>query len=128
METNARIRTNHTNSQPFLLYAATSWAYHLELSSAYRDRESLVLLSKFLQSPSLLAWIERLAVAGELRVLVHASNALTRFLDKRARVDAEESPLTYQLQEKDVLKQWAVDMTKIVGKFETHLAAYPRFI
>lgn len=126
--TNPRIRSDHTKSQPFLLYAATSWAYHLELSSAYRDRDSLVLLAIFLQSPSVLTWIECLAVAGELRVLVLASKALTRFLDKKARVDSEESPLTHQLQEKDVVKQWAVDLTKIVGKFGTHLAAYPRSI
>ncbi|KAI7777971.1 hypothetical protein LA080_002883 [Diaporthe eres] len=128
LTTNARIRPDHTKSQPFLLYAATSWAYHLELSSAYRHRDSLVLLSKFLQSASVLSWIECLAVAGELQVLVHASKALTKFLDTRARVDSEESPLTHQLQEKDVLKQWAVDLTKIVWKFGTHLAAYPRSI
>lgn len=128
LSTNPRIRTDHMKSQPFLLYSATSWAYHLEFSSAYRDRDSVVLLAKFLQSSSVLAWIECLAVAGELRMLVHASKALTKFLDKRARVDSEQSPLTHQLQEKDVLKQWAVDLTKIVGKFGTHLAAYPRSI
>jgi WD40 repeat protein len=128
LTTNPRIRANHNNSQPFLLYAATSWAYHLELSSAYRDRDSLVILAKFLLSPSVLAWIECLAIAGELRVLVHASKALTKFLEKRARIDSEQSPLTHQLQEKDILKQWAVDLTKIVGKFGTHLAAYPRSI
>lgn len=123
-----RIRADYTNSHPFLLYAATSWAYHLEISSAHRDRDSLVLLAKFLLSPSVLAWIECLAAAGELRVLVTASKALTRFLEKRARIDSEKSPLTHQLQEKDVLKRWAVDLTKIVGKFGTHLAAYPRSI
>lgn len=128
LNTNTRLRASYTDAQPFLLYAATSWAYHLDLSSAYKDRDSLVLLAKFLLSPSVLAWIECLAIAGELRVLVHASGALTRFLEKRARIDSEQSPLTHQLQEKDVLRQWSVDLTKIAGKFGTHLAAYPRSI
>ncbi|KAG8158557.1 hypothetical protein KVR01_011679 [Diaporthe batatas] len=129
LTTSPRIRANFADSQPFLLYTATSWPYHLDFSTAYCDRVALVQLEKFLLSRSVLAWIECLAIVGELRVLVHASEALTRLLEKSfVVVDSEQSRPAQQLQGKDLLKQWAVDLMKIVGKFGSHLAAYPRSI
>lgn len=125
---NPRIQAEQVKSQPFLLYAATSWAYHLRLSSAWKDRNSLLLLAKFFQRPSVLTWIYCLAVVGQLRVLVQASKTLTDFLERRATVDSEESPITHQIQEKEAIAQWAMDLVKIVGKFGTHLVAYPRSI
>ncbi|KFY14348.1 hypothetical protein V492_02683 [Pseudogymnoascus sp. VKM F-4246] len=125
---NARTRVEQVQSQPFFLYAATSWAYHLSLSSAAEDRGSLLLLAKFLRGPSILTWIHCLAVAGQLRILVLASKILTAFLEKRARVDSEQSPITHQLPEKETIELWAIDLVKIVGKFGTHLISYPKSI
>lgn len=128
LTTKPRIRADYTDTQPFLLYAATSWAYHLDFSSAHKDSESLVLLEKFLLSTSALAWIECLAIADELRVLVHASKALTSFVEKRAANDSEQGLLTHQRHGEDAAREWAVDLTKIVAKFGAHLVAYPRSI
>ena len=126
--TNPRTRVKQVLSQPFLLYAATSWAHHLSLSSAAQDRASLLLLAKFLRGPSVLTWIYCLALAGQLRILVLASKSLMSFLEKRARIDKEESPITHLLQERETIELWAVDLIKVVGKFGTHLVSHPKSI
>lgn len=128
LTTNPRMQVEQAKSRPFMMYAATSWAYHLQLSSASEDRNSLLLLAKFFEEPSVLTWIYCLAIAGQLSVLVQASKTLTDFLEKRTKVDTEESPNTHRLQEKETIAQWAVDLIKIVGKFGAHLVTYPRSI
>jgi WD40 repeat protein len=125
---NSRTRVEQVLSQPFLLYAATSWPHHLSLSSAAQDRASLLLLAKFLRGPSVLTWIHCLALAGQLRILVLASKSLMSFLEKRARIDKEESPITHPLREKETIELWATDLIKVVGKFGTHLVSHPKSI
>jgi WD40 repeat protein len=128
LDRNLRARVDQVPPQPFLNYAATSWSYHLNLSAAFRDRTSLLILAKFLRGPSVLTWIHVLALASQLRVLASTSKTLTSFLEKRGRVDAEQSPMTHCLQEKETIELWATDLIKIVGKFGTHLVSYPRSI
>jgi WD40 repeat protein len=125
---NTRTLMEHISSQPFLLYAATSWAHHLSLSSAAQDRASLLLLAKFLDGPSVLTWIHYLALAGQLRILVLASKSLMAFLEKRARIDVEESHITHPLREMEMIGLWAIDFIKVVGKFGTHLVSHPKSI
>lgn len=123
-----RLRPDLLSTQPFLLYASTSWSYHLSLSVISLDHLQTITLTKFFQSPSVLTWIHTLALTGQLTYLVRSSQSITSYLAKQARMDAENSPLSQRLQEKECLESWATDLIKIVGKFRTNLTKHPRSI
>lgn len=128
LENSLKLRRDQINSQPFMLYAATSWSYHLSRSAAFSDQVSIEMLARFFQGPCVLTWIYVLALTSQLRILVYTSQTLTSFLDKKAKTDAEKSPLTHRLREKEVLELWVTDLVKIVGKFGAHLLAHPRLV
>lgn len=123
-----RLRSEQIFSQPFLLYASTSWSYHLALSSVSLDHMQTITLAKFFQGPSVMAWIQVLALAGQLKCLVHSSHSITSYLGKQAKVDAESSPLNQRLRERDCLEAWAIDLLKVLGKFSTNIVRHPRSI
>ncbi|KAI4143733.1 MAG: hypothetical protein LQ341_002834 [Variospora aurantia] len=54
-----------------------------------------------------------------------ASQSITSYLGKKSKIDAESSPLTHRLQEKEFVELWAVDLVKIVGKFGAQLVKHP---
>jgi WD40 repeat protein len=123
-----RANVEQVESHSFLLYAATSWPRHLEASHALSDQSSLLLLAKFLRAPSVLSWIYILLVKRQLRVVVQASKAITSFLKRVDRLDAERNPLSHKLQEKEVVASWATDLVRIVGRFGTNLLEQPKLI
>ena len=123
-----RIQTGQMKSQAFLLYAATSWPFHLEQSFEASDQQSLLLLARFFQSPAVLSWTYLLSVAGQLRILVQASRKTASFLKKVDRLDEGRSPLTHRLREKELLDLWAIDLVRLVGKFGPHLSDQPKLI
>ncbi|KAL8747538.1 MAG: hypothetical protein Q9184_007585, partial [Pyrenodesmia sp. 2 TL-2023] len=123
-----RTRNNRLGTQTFLHYAATSWPFHLSRSAALRDNSMLFMLVQFFQSAHVFAWISLLAAIDHLKTLVYSSHGLTSYLGRKARVDAESSPLTHKLQEKEVLELWAIDLVKIVGKFGAQLVNHPNSI
>ena len=123
-----RIQAGQMRSQAFLLYASTSWPFHLELSSEFSDDNSLLLLARFFQSSALLGWVYLLSVAGQLRVLVQASRKMANFLKKTDRLDEARSPLTHRLREKEHLALWTIDLVRLVGKFGSHLNDQPKLI
>lgn len=125
---NYRPRADLLSVPPFMLYAATSWSYHLAASAASADHLQLVLLAKFFQTPSVLVWIHLLATHGQLRFLLYASQSITSYLKKQALIDAERSPMTHRLDERELVELWAVDLVKIVGKFGPNLMQHPRSI
>lgn len=112
----------------FLHYAATSWSYHLASSTVSLDHSVLLALSHFFRNSYVLGWIQLLATWDQLKLLVYASQSVTSYLRKKSEVDAESSPLTHRLQEKELLELWAVDLVKIVGKFGGQLVKHPRTI
>ncbi|KAL8697637.1 MAG: hypothetical protein Q9224_002209 [Gallowayella concinna] len=116
------------STRSFLHYAATSWSYHLGITVASLDYKVLLALNRFFQGTYVLEWIHLLATWNHLKTLVYASQSLTSYLGKKSRADAESSPLTYHLQEKEMLELWAVDLVKIVGKFGAQLVKHPRTI
>ncbi len=128
LDNSSRLRGYRIISQPFMLYAATSWSYHLSRSAAFSDQVSIEMLATFFQGPCVLSWIYILALTGQLRILVYTSQTLNPFLEKKARSDAEKSPLTHRLREKEILEFWATDLVKIVGKFGAHLLAHPKSV
>ncbi len=124
----SRIQMGQIKPKSFLLYAAMSWAYHLNLTSACLDQESLLLLAQFFRGPAALSWIHLLSSSGQLGTLVQASKILATFLKQVDRLDADRSPLTHRLQEKDTLSLWTIDLVRLVGKFGLHLRTQPKSI
>lgn len=112
---------------PFYSYCATSWAYHLNLSSAASDK-SFDLLASFFQGAFVLPWIQILAVLGQLKVLIYTSRGLTSFVQKRRKLDAMKMPLLHRLSDLQLLELWAIDLLKVVGKFGSHLLQEPTAI
>ncbi|KAL8901138.1 MAG: hypothetical protein Q9207_005354, partial [Kuettlingeria erythrocarpa] len=123
-----RTRNDRLGTQTFIHYAATSWPFHLRRSAASKDNSTLLMLAQFFQSGQLFAWISLLASLDHLSTLVYASQALTSYLGKKSRADAESSPLTHKLQEKEILELWAIDLVKIIGKFGAQLVRHPNCI
>jgi WD40 repeat protein len=124
-----RRKSSHlaADKEPFLRYAATSWPYHLYLNSA-TSNEPLILITKFLRSMSVLAWISSLAEFGQLKVLVHASRTLNSFVRRRRNYDAGTNPLLHRLQDLELVELWATDLIKILGKFGPNLTIDPSSI
>ena len=122
-----RRRHGPGDSQPFLLYAATSWAYHLNRISATSEN-TLTLLVRFLSGVSVLNWISTLARNSELKTLVLASRAMNDFVQRRRRLDKTQSPLLHRLRDLDLVEFWATDLLKIVGKFGGDLLLDPSSI
>jgi WD40 repeat protein len=128
ISSSSKVQMGLAKSQSFLLYAATSWAFHLGLSAEESDQSSLSLLARFFQGSSVLSWIYILSLSGQLRLLVQASKTITIFLKNIDRLDSEQSPLTPREREKELLSLWAIDLMKLVGKFGIHLISHPRLI
>ncbi len=123
-----KIQTGVTKPHSFLLYATTSWAFHLGLSVEDSNQSSLLLLARFFQGPSVLSWICLLSTSGQLRLLVEASRTISTFLKAIDRLGSEKSQLTHHLREKELLSLWAIDLMRLVVKFGTHLIGHPRLI
>ena len=128
MNASTRIQAGQIKSQAFLLYASTSWPFHLESSSEFSDQNSLLLLARFFQSSAVLGWIYLLSVVGQVRVLVQASRKMASFLKRIDRLGDERSPFTHSLREKDYLALWNIDLIRLVGKFGSHLSDQPKLI
>ncbi|KAK5936805.1 hypothetical protein PMZ80_010924 [Knufia obscura] len=121
-------QTSPTKGRSFAQYAAVSWAAHLTASHGWLDQESLNLLVSLFQSRAVLDWILILASSGNLRTMVDASKALTGFLKIVDNADQERSPLTHRITHKDLLRSWAHDLIRIVGKFGAQIVRHPKAI
>jgi WD40 repeat protein len=124
----SRIQMGQIKPKSFLLYAATSWAYHLNLTSTCLDQESLLLLAQFFRGPAVLSWIHLLSYSSQLGTLVQTSKIIATFLKQVDRLDSDRSPLTHRLLEKDMLSLWTIDLVRLVGKFGLHLKSQPKSI
>ena len=111
----------------FLPYAATSWATHLEASSA-DSSQVLDTLVKFFSGPFPLAWIQYLAMSSRLPELLTASRSLAAYVRRRRKVDAEKSPMLHRLTHLSILETWAIDLLKLPAKFGRHLCERPSLI
>jgi WD40 repeat protein len=111
----------------FLPYASTSWASHLESSSA-DSTPVLDALVRFFSGPYPLAWIQYLAMSGRLSELFGTSRRLTAYVRKRRKADAAKSPMLHRLTHLALLETWAVDLMKLPAKFGRHLSESPALI
>ncbi|EME89289.1 uncharacterized protein MYCFIDRAFT_170768 [Pseudocercospora fijiensis CIRAD86] len=124
-------RDHHTlkdAARAFLLYAASSWPFHLTQSSDFEDHSSLTSVLALLRSRAVLDWMFMLAYAGQLRAIVQASKALGDLLKILDKADAERSPLMHRLADKEVLLQWVQDLIRVVGKFGPQITRTPKTV
>ena len=112
---------------PFVLYAATSWGYHLARTPAASD-VSLTLLVQFLKSSSVILWIRVLASLQQLEYLITASVALRTFVAARRTFNSTTQPSQHRLTDIELVEQWATDLLNVVGKFSRHLIEDPTAI
>ena len=118
---------NDAASQPYLLYAATSWMYHLKASKS-GSVELLDVLVRFFDGGAFPLWVHLLSQTNHLDVLMKASKSLASFVALVRKEDASKNPLLRRLSDLQLLDQWAVDLIRIVAKFSISLLKYPRAI
>ena len=118
---------NDAASQSYLLYAATSWMYHLKASKCGSGKLRDVLV-KFFDGGALPIWVHLLSRTGRLDDLMKTSKSLASFVALVRKEDASKNPLLRRLSDLQLLDQWAVDLTRIVAKFSKSLLKYPRAI
>lgn len=116
------------NQKPeFLDYAVSSWSTHLT-STALECDQTVEVLNKFLNGNWVLTWIQILATSGQLRVLIQTSKHLSRYSAKQRGNVAAWNGDSHYIMKQEVIKSWAVDLVKIVGKFGTILRRNPESI
>ena len=114
-------------AEPFLLYAATSWTYHLRQASI-ASVGMLDLLVRFFNGQFVLTWIHSLALFSQPEIMIKAARALTSFVSLNRRLNVDKNPLLHRLQDLELLDLWAIDLVKLVGKFGRHLKDNPAAI
>ncbi|PWY79408.1 hypothetical protein BO94DRAFT_603056 [Aspergillus sclerotioniger CBS 115572] len=115
-------------SEPFLVYAATSWTFHLQ-NSEWMSDETLDLLCTFFKSRSVLVWIHILGLVDRQDILVKAAGVLSRYVKTCRRLSTSENPiLLHKLADVNYLDKWGVDLAKVIGKFGRHLSSHPTSI
>ncbi|KAL4756745.1 WD40 repeat domain-containing protein [Aspergillus foveolatus] len=114
-------------SEPFLLYAATSWMYHLQQSGEISD-QTIDHLSRFFRTTSVLAWIHLLSVTDQLDRLVRAAKIVLDCVKAYRKSNMTKNPLLHKLSDLELLERWSADLLKIVGKFSWQLMIHPEAI
>ena len=115
------------DNSEFVLYATTSWPYHLDRIPPESD-SALMALSDFLKGYSVLAWITTLASQNLLKMLVSASKSLNLLARRKRNRYTETNPMAHRLQELETIELWAIDFLKLLGKFGGNLIAAPSSI
>jgi len=114
-------------TEPFLLYAATSWTYHLRHAGASTDLH-LDMLIKLFKSLSVISWIHALGLIGRLDILITAAKILTMFVSSNRKQNASKNHILRRLSDLELLDLWIIDLVKIVGKFSRNLLFDPLVI
>ena len=121
-EISSVISTNH----PSLMYSAKSWAYHL--SSAKTEGHNLQdTLVDFFRKDTL-TWINTLALLRDLKTLIRSAKYVKAFIKWREKSLAEAKSASYQSDKLEELRSWAVDLSRLVGKFGSNLLSSPSSI
>jgi len=118
---------NHRNTDPFILYSAASWPYHLRHVGPASDA-ALSSLARLFRSTAVLTWIQSLALVCQLEILVESAKALATFVTKIRRHHPQKPASMHRPSDLELLDQWNIDLVKIVGRFSMHLAADPSAI
>lgn len=120
------LQRRYSSIPSLVTYAARSWPFHLQAQAG--DSETLTALMNFLQSTSILAWIQLLSTQDQLHILVQSSRSLSVFAERRRGFDASLAPNLRPLQALEAIDLWVTDLVKIVGKFGRNLLDLPNSI
>lgn len=124
-----RLRLKSQGCTGFIRYSCLSWQYHMARSDELGHSNGFIhRLGSFLRSTAFLAWIEAIAVAGHLHILSSTAKALSSYLERTKRINADENPLLQPLEDMDLLGVWSTELVRLAGKFGTHLIQNPRSI
>lgn len=105
---------------PMLDYAISHFSDHVFSASVDSDR-LLVALDKFL-SLTVLTWIEKLVIAGDLHRLMETARNLKGHLDRRLK---HGSPPNQHVSR---IESWATDISRLATRFGSALRACPHSI
>jgi hypothetical protein len=118
------------SATPFTHYASKFLFQHLDhVESA--DDELLLILSSFLESRSLLIWIELVAANGDLRTVYQAGKTIKSLLRRRTR---HSTPMDQGLKlspsqaKIELLERWGDDLARLVLQFLERLQRLPNAI
>lgn len=124
-----RLRLKSQGCTGFIRYSCLSWQYHMARSDELGHSHGFIRrLGSFLRSTAFLAWIEAIAVAGHLQILSSTAKALSSYVERTKRLNADENPLSQPLEDMDLLGVWSTELVRLAGKFGTHLSQNPRSI
>ncbi|KAI4116334.1 MAG: hypothetical protein LQ345_003231 [Seirophora villosa] len=113
-------------SYPFLVYAAQSWAYHL--SMARTEGSTLQeMLFDFLKKDAL-TWINTIALLGDLTTLLRSAKYLKTFVKRQEKTLGDTNSVQLRPDDPYESKAWAMDLSRIVGKFGSILLSSPSSI
>lgn len=127
MATGLRAKVRGDQKPEFLDYAASSWSSHLT-STPLDCSQVAKVLNGFLTGYWVLTWIQVLATNKQLRVLIQASKHLSRYSAKPKKYDAAQNEKGHHIVKQELIKSWAEDFVKLVGKFGTILRRNPESI
>ena len=127
MATGLRAKVRGNQKPEFLDYAASSWSSHLTWTPLDCG-EVAEVLNRFLTGYWVLTWIQVLATNKQLRVLIQASKYLSKYSARQAKYNAGLNERGHHIVKQELIKSWAEDFVKIVGKFGTILQRSPESI
>ncbi|KAK4445761.1 hypothetical protein QBC34DRAFT_160610 [Podospora aff. communis PSN243] len=104
-----------------LNYASSFFSHHLYRSTSENDglAEELVV---FLQSSTVLTWIEHAAKQGDLSDVTRTAIDIREYLARRMKYIAPTHPTVR------ILDQWVTDLIRVAAKFRAQLLASPSSI
>lgn len=127
MATGLRAKIRGNQKPEFLDYAASSWSSHLT-STPLDCGQVAEVLNHFLTGYWVLTWIQILATKKQLRVLIQASKHLSKYSAKQRKYNAAQNEKGHHIVKQELIKSWAEDFVKLVGKFGPILRRNPESI
>lgn len=111
-----RAKFNQGDEPKLLDYAATNRFSHL-LSSPVDDEKTFQTVRKFLTGQPVMEWIYVLAASDSLRILIQASQHLSKYCRQRKKKVSPSDGNDLIILQIELVESWANDLVKIVGKF-----------
>lgn len=116
---------------PFFGYATCYWAYHVSKSAL--DSQVLTDTLRVFFDKYCLTWIESIALSGNLRYLIRTAQYLKAFskrISRKPGLGTNAYPISLKEPPENELEVhlWAIDFTRIAGKFGVNLLQKPSAI
>ncbi|KAI0389418.1 hypothetical protein F5Y17DRAFT_472938 [Xylariaceae sp. FL0594] len=114
-------------TEPFLLYSAVSWPFHLSSSGSSSDGCLDMLLQVF-RSVGVLSWIHVLGLLGRLDILTQASDAVAAFVTNIRSRDTLKGTAPSREPDMELLSEWTVALLKLLPRFASKILAKPEVV